>query len=116
MMDQAERERLAQRIREEIDEQGSEANPGHIEMLLEMNNAELLTWIHGDIQAHQPTVQETIRRAEIYEATKSEGDVSTLYFGTRILISEFKINLFLLREIQARIGAIDVSPEKLKLS
>lgn len=114
-MDQTEQEQLAKRIREEIDERGSEANPAYLEEVLRANIVGLLRHVQEDLQAISRPFAETVYNAQRYEELPDGNTRGTLDLGTRILISHLKKDVFILHEIQARICALDVQQEKQQL-
>ncbi len=93
---------MIKRIRDEISDS---INPLYVLGLLKKSIPELCMWIQRSYVDHEQTRQETIRLAERYEAT---GEAGALELGIRILETNQKLILFVLKEIRQRLTAADI--------
>ena len=97
-----------QRIKKEL---GEGMNPAYVESVLNRDIPGVFTWMYDNLQDMKPEVLETIRHADKYQDSEGKTSKSTLLLGTKLLEGQFKIHLFVLKEIRSRINAIDISPE-----
>ena len=100
---------FADKIKKEL---GEEINPLYVEKLLKMDAPQQLFWISGNLQDIGLAIQETIYFYTTQRDLKNEFAASSFNFGLRILENNFKLVLFVLREIKSNATAIETTAKK----
>mgnify|MGYP001560187798 CR=1 FL=1 len=99
-------EKFARRICEEL---GEGINPLYVEGILKENVPDFLRWLQSMLQSMAPTMQEALYYSVIYQEQANEEMRDLLLLCMGIIGGQFKLISFLMKEMRARIEAIDAS-------
>lgn len=98
--------RFAKKVRKEL---GEEINPIYVAELLKKDIPGLLRWLQQEqnLGAILQVSQETLIYTEAHREPQDKDTRRTLHLGVRILEGDYKLGLFLIKEIKRRLEVVD---------